>query len=168
MRLFRVRFTAQRIMVAVLVFFAVGIAVGWMFPTVTWHGPAPRTLRFRVLDAGRGVPVPGARVALVHPSNPEQPPIEGVTDANGEVELHSVFWRAGGTDAWGRDRVTYFTYRPWEVEAQAEGFEVYAAALGEWMVRSLDPPEAREPLRLSDPALSPVFIRLKPVPVKAR
>ena len=163
MRLPHVRFTVRRMVAMGLVFIAAGLAGGWMFPMVTWVGPAARNLRFRVLYPTRGVPVPGARVALVHPYDPEQTPIEGVTDADGEVELRGEFRRFGGTDAWGRDRVTYFSYSPWEVEARAEGFQGYTAALGEQTFRSPGPPGAREPLRLGDPAPSPIAISTRPL-----
>ena len=114
-------------------------------PVVTWLGPADRTLRFRVVDSTRGTPVAGARVALVHPYDPEQSPIESETDTNGQVELRGQFRRFGGTDCRGH-RVTYFTYEPWGVEARAEGYKGYLAPLGEmsWVTSGIS--RAHEPL----------------------
>lgn len=158
------RFTARRLRAALLAFVVVGVVVGFLAPPVVhWSGPATRTLRFRVLDAVQGTPVQGARVALIHPPDPEQAPIEAVTDVNGEVELRGVFRNCGGTDSQGRDRVTCFSYGLWGVQARSEGYQDFVAPLGNTGWTYSYPGWAHEPLELGDPAPSPINIRLSPV-----
>jgi hypothetical protein len=168
MRLPRLRLEVRHVVVAVLASLIIGVFIGLSAPPAEWVRSAFRTLRFRVVEVSLGVPVRGARVALVRPNGPAQLPNEGLTDASGQVELRGVFRECGGTYAWGRERVTYFTYRPWEVQVRAEGFEGYTAALGDWDETSPEPPGARETLKLSDPAPRPIVIRLKPMPARAR
>jgi hypothetical protein len=136
----------------------IGFLIGLFTPTcVHFTGPADRNLHFQIVDQSRGAPVAGARVALVHPYDPEQPPIEGMTDRQGRVELRGRFFQSGGGDTWHAERVTYFTYSPWCVTVRADGYRDFRRALGD---QATTGDTRNQPLNLGDPAPSPIIIKM--------
>jgi hypothetical protein len=144
-----------------LAFLLTGIVIGLLAPAqTTFIGPAYRTLRFQIINQSRSPPIAGARVALVHPYDPEQPQIEGMTDQQGSVELRGRFTHCGGGNAWRGSRVTFFTYSPWCVTVRADGFREIRCALGDRAATGDVPTQL---LNLSDPAPSPIIIGLQPL-----
>jgi hypothetical protein len=144
-----------------LAFLLTGIVIGLLAPAqTTFIGPAYRTLRFQIIDQSRSAPIAGARVALVHPYDPEQPQIEGMTDQQGRVELRGRFTHCGGGDTWRGSRVTFFNYGPWCVTVRADGFQEIRCVLGD-PAATRDVPTQR--LNLTDDAPSPIIVGLQPL-----
>jgi hypothetical protein len=158
----RLTFTLPRyLFLRSLAFLLTGIIIGLLAPAQThFIGPAYRTLHFQIVDQSRAAPIAGARVALVHSYDPEQPQIKGMTDRQGGVELRGLFTHCGGGGTWRGSRVTFFTYSPWCVTVRANGFREIRCALGD---RAATGDVSTQLLNLSDPALSPIIIGLQPL-----
>jgi hypothetical protein len=145
----------------VLAILLTGVLVGLLIPPSRcqhFTRPAYRALRFQVVDESRGGPISGARVTLLHPYDPEEPPVEVATEGEGLAEIRGRFTQSGSLDAQGEPQGVIFSYRPWCVTVQAVGFRDYRAALDDY-----DPTNesSHQPLRLDDPAPTPILIRME-------
>ena len=122
----------QKLLYCAFVILALGLFIGYLTPYVTWVGPKFLTLRFQILEADLGEPVENARVVLIHSYDPEQPPIEGVTDRDGVVRLRARFTESGGSHRRDQQPASGFvSYGGWAVRVTSKGHDDLCAFLGD-------------------------------------